>query len=331
MMPYGTPGGDRMEETLGKREKNNVKRSVKTRRCVTAQHEQVLLKLLSDGVYRPNSADVVEFGSSSECAACRDPNDWCFYQAERWLTKEVGRMLERPDIREAVWMWAHDRYDFNFELHTYYGKSVPHGVLLVFDIPEHRLVRADFEVFRRNVVTNEPAIGDALRSVDREENLDRDLELLEEHKSYYEDLQVSQAERERRKIDSWQQVFNEYFMPDGVYDSYADGDDCSTVMGLTPELLLDELVDVIFIDENNKPLRLKSGEGIRLFGTYDGLTVLSLDETGVRDKKSGTFALSPNGMWLPRVRRDKRRGKVTRQVIVGNVKHGLDSAENSAA
>jgi hypothetical protein len=243
-----------------------------------------------------------------ECKACADDNQWCFRDAETWLVEEAAKRLGNPDMKAAVWLWAHERMGQNYVCCDEY----PGHVRLTFDIPVDDLVRADYHLLR-SIACNEGVFHHELRATDPKSDPEKAEKEWEKHKQYHNDVNASTEVLEMRKAESWQEVFESELWEDGKFERYAGGEDCSWVLGLTPFVTLEQLVNVEFLDSAGDVVVREAGEKLTLYGTHNYMTTIHFDHFGVTSMRSGTSARE--GYLLPKIKREARKGIVTKKFI----------------
>ena len=60
-------------------------------RCATVQSEVMLAKLLSEGIYKPTSAELKLHGMAADCSACEDGDQWCWSDAHAWMYGQCAK------------------------------------------------------------------------------------------------------------------------------------------------------------------------------------------------------------------------------------------------
>jgi len=283
------------------------KKKQNTRRCVTIQPESVLVELMKNGRFEP-AQNMALSRHGGECKACADDNQWCFRDAETWLVEEAAKRLGQPEMKAAVWLWAHERMEQNYLCCDEY----PGHVRLTFDIPLDEMVRADYHVLR-SIACNEGVFHHELRATDYEADPKKAEKEWRKHEQYHNDANASSEVLEMRKAESWQEVFESELWEDGKFERYAGGEDCSWVLGLTPFVTLDQLVNVEFLDSAGDVVIREPGEKLTLYGTHNYMTTLNFDHFGVTSKRSGSSARE--GYLLPKIKREARKGIVTKKFI----------------
>ena len=283
------------------------KKKQNTRRCVTIQPESVLVELMKKGRFEP-AQNMALSRHGGDCKGCADDNQWCFRDAETWLVEEAGKRLGKTEMKAAVWLWAHERMEQNYLCCDKY----PGHVRLTFDIPLDEMVRADYHVLR-SIACNEGVYHHELRATDSKSDPDKLEREWRKHEQYHNDANASSEVLEMRKAESWQEVFESELWEDGKFERYAGGEDCSWVLGLTPFVTLDQLVNVEFLDSAGDVVVREPGEKLTLYGTHDQMTVLHFDHFGITGKRSETFATSAHGHLLPKIKREARNGIVTKK------------------
>jgi len=291
-------GGDPL--TMKKKKQN-------TRRCVTIQPESVLVELMKTGKFEP-AQNMALSRHGGECKACADNSQWCFRDAETWLVEEASKRLGQPEMKAAVWLWAHERMRQNYVCCDEY----PGHVRLTFDIPVDEMVRADYHVLR-SIAGNEGVFHHELRATDPKSDPEKAEKEWKKHKQYHNDVHASTEVLEMRKAESWQEVFESELWEDGKFERYAGGEDCSWVLGLTPFVTLDQLVNVEFLDSAGDVVIREPGENLTLYGTHNYMTTIQFDHFGVTSMRSGSSARE--GYLLPKIKREARKGIVTKKFI----------------
>jgi len=281
------------------------KKKQNTRRCVTIQPESVLVELMKKGRFEP-ARNMALSQHGGDCKGCADDNQWCFRDAETWLVEEAGKRLGKPEMQAAVWLWAHERMEQNYLCCDKY----PGHVRLTFDIPLDEMVRADYHVLR-SIACNEPIWHHELRATDNEADPEKAEKEWRKHKQYHNDVNASSEVLEMRKAESWKEVFESELWEDGKFERYAGGERCSWVLGLTPFVTLDQLVNVEFLDSAGDAVVRELGENLTLYGTHNYMTTVHFGHFGVTSINSGSSARE--GYLLPKIKREARRGIVTKK------------------
>jgi len=174
------------------------------------------------------------------------------------------------------------------------------------------MVRADYHVLRR-IACNYTVFHHELRAIDDEVDPDKAEKEFRKYENHHNDLNASNDVLDMRKAESWNEVFESELWEDGKFERYAGGEDCSWVLGVTRFVTLDQLVNVEFLDSAGDVVVREPGEKLTLYGTHDQMTVLHFDHFGITGKRSGTFATSPHGHLLPKIKREARNGIVTKK------------------
>ena len=294
----------------------------KYRRCVTIQPESVLLELMTKGVFKPETNRALT-DHGGECSACADEQKWCFQDAESWFVEQAGRRLGNPEMKSAVWLWAHERMEQNYLC----CDEKPGHVRITLDIPLNDLVLGDYHVLR-SIACNEAVFHHDLRAIDYEKEPEKAAEEMKRHEEYHSN-DFDEDVLEMRKAESWNELFDQRLWEDGRFERYAGGENCSWILGLTPSIALEQIVNVEFLDSAGDAATREPGERLTLYGRHQGMTILYFDHGGLTRHTKGTFALSPHGHMLPKIRRDARKGIVTKKfsgerLIRNNPKETID-------
>ena len=294
----------------------------KNRLCVTIQPESVLLELMTKGVFKPETNRALT-DHGGECSACADEQKWCFQDAESWFVEQAGRRLGNPEMKSAVWLWAHERMEQN---HLCCDER-PGFVRITLDIPLNDLVLGDYHVLR-SIACNEAVFHHDLRAIDYEKGPEKAAEEMKRHQEYHSNDHDEEV-LEMRKAESWNELFDQRLWEDGQFERYAGGENCSWILGLTPSIALEQIVNVEFLDSAGDAVTREPGERLTLYGRHQSMTILHFDHEGLTRHTKGTFALSPHGHMLPKIRRDARKGIVTKKfsgerLIRNNPKETID-------
>jgi hypothetical protein len=253
-------------------------------RCATVQSEAMLAKLLSEGTYKPSRSDLAPHSMTSGCSACEDENQWCWSDAHTWMYGQCGEKLGIPEIDAGIWLYAHDEEIHNFKEAYNFGLGKEGMVLLIVDIPRDRIVQSDWMQFHHIVVNDPVRTSESLRV---DSDLDENRHLIDEWHDWHNNSELSEEERELRKRQSWQIIFENDRWPEGVFDDSMGNSDASIVQGVAPFITIDDLVDVVFQTESKTWDFLRQGESLSIYGTLEGLSVLFLTERGITSKRIG--------------------------------------------
>ena len=301
---------------------NMEREKQKYRRCVTIQPESVLLELMTKGVFKPETNRALT-NHGGECSACADEQKWCFQDAESWFVEQAGRRLGNPEMKSAVWLWAHERMEQNYLC----CDEKPGHVRITLDIPLNDLVLGDYHVLR-SIACNEAVFHHDLRAIDYEKEPEKAAEEMKRHEEYHSN-DFDEDVLEMRKAESWNELFDQRLWEDGRFERYAGGENCSWILGLTPSITLEQIVNMEFLDSAGDAVTREPGERLTMYGRHQGMTILHFDHEGLTRHTKGTFALSPHGHMLPKIRRDAREGIVTKKfsgerLIRNNPKETID-------
>ncbi|DAC19897.1 MAG TPA: hypothetical protein D7H89_07775, partial [Candidatus Poseidoniales archaeon] len=198
-----------------------------------------------------------------------------------------------------------------------FKEAYNHGIgkegmaLLIVDIPRDRIVQSDWILFHR-VQQNYPVRSSESLRVDCD--LNENSHLIDEWLDWHNNSELCEGERELRKQQSWQIIFENDRWPEGVYDDAMGNSDASIVQGVAPYITIDDLVDVIFQTENNTWDFLMEGEHMRVYGALEGLSILFLTSKGIISKRIGLKSNSAMfGHQREPTRRKSEKGKVHRK------------------
>ncbi len=253
-------------------------------RCATVQSEAMLAKLLSEGTYKPSRSDLAPHSMTSGCSACEDENQWCWSDAHSWMYEQCAEKLGLAEMDAGIWLYAHDEEIHNFKEAYNFGLEKEGKVLLIVDVPRDRIVQSDWLLFHR--VTEDSPIRSS-QSLVVDCDLDENRHLIDGWLDWHNNSELSEEERELRKRQSWQIVFENDRWPEGVYDDSMGNSDASIVQGVAPFITIDDLVDVLFQTEFKTWDFLSQGESLRVYGSLQGLSVLFLTERGITSKRIG--------------------------------------------
>ena len=151
-----------------------------------------------------------------------------------------------------------------------------------------------------------------LRAIDYDKEPEKAAKEMKRHDEYHSN-DLDEDVLEMRKAESWNELFDSRLWEDGRFERYAGGENCSWILGLTPSITLEQLVNVEFLDSAGDAVIRESGERLTLYGRHQGMTILHFDHEGLTRHTKGTFALSPHGHMLPKIRRDARKDIVTKK------------------
>ena len=283
-------------------------------RCATVQSEAMLAKLLSEGTYKPSRSDLAPHSMTSGCSACEDENQWCWSDAHTWMYEQCAEKLGMAEMDAGIWLYAHDGEIHNFKEAYNFGLEKEGMVLLIVDIPRDRIVQSDWLLFHR-VTENSPIRSSQSLVVDCD--LEENRHLIDEWLDWHNNPELSEEERELRKRQSWQIIFENDRWPEGVFDDSMGNSDASIVQGVAPFITIDDLVDVVFQTEFKTWDFLRQGESLRIYGSVEGLSVLFLTERGITSKRIGNKSTSAMfGHQAPSTRNKSRKGLVHRRKYI---------------
>ena len=214
-------------------------------RCATVQSEAMLARLLSDGIYQPSRSDVVPHSMTSGCSACQDEKQWCWYDAHTWMYEQCAEKLGMAEMDAGIWLYAHGDEIHNFKEAYNFGLEKEGVVLLIVDIPRDRLVQSDWMQFHHIAVNDPVRTSESLRV---DSDLDENRHLIDEWLDWHNNPELSEEERELRKRQSWQTIFESDRWPEGVFDDSMGNSDASIVQGVTPFITIGDLVDIISLE-----------------------------------------------------------------------------------
>ena len=131
---------------------------------------------------------------------------------------------------------------------------------------------------------------------------------------WHNNSELSEEERELRKQQSWEIIFENDRWPEGVYDDAMGNSDASIVQGVAPYVTIHDLVDVIFQTGYNTWDFLMKEQHMRIYGTLEGLSILFLTSKGITSKRIGLKSNSAMfGHQRKPTRRRSEKGKVHRK------------------
>ncbi len=280
-------------------------------RCATVQSEAMLAEFLSEGTYQPSRSDLAPHSMTSGCSACEDENQWCWSDAHTWMYEQCAEKLGIPEMDAGIWLYAHDEEIHNFKEAYNFGLEKEGMVLLIVDIPRDRIVQSDWMQFHHIVVNDPVRTSESLRV---DSDLDENRHLIDEWHDWHNNSELSEEERELRKRQSWQIIFENDRWPEGVFDDSMGNSDASIVQGVAPFITIDDLVDVVFQTESKTWEFLMKGEHMRIYGTLEGLSILFLTSKGITSKRIGLKSNSAMfGHQREPTRRKSQKGKVHRK------------------
>ena len=250
-------------------------------RCATAQHQQVLETLLSTGRYAPER-DELRKHESRGCEKCDSEDEWCFSEAHDWMYQEMCKHVQCENTG-GVWLWTRGdsnesiesaRYSADHETPTgvesddSMAEAAPNMVVMEFDIPLERMLRSD-EYLWHEVVNNRPIIHREGLIVDNDD-LKAYQPHLERFTGHHENPDLTEEGRERRKVESWQMMFDETRWADDVFDGVYGTYD-SQIQAVTPFLTLEDLVSIHTRDPEGNWI----GEKVDFIRTSEGFQVIN--------------------------------------------------------
>lgn len=283
-------------------------------RCATVQSEAMLAKLLAEGIHQSSRLETdAHSKETSGCSSCDDSNQWCWNDAYTWMYDQCASRLNLPDMDSGVWLFAHDDPERNFQEAYNHWLDKEGMVFLVLDIPIDRIVQSDMLLFRE-IFCNDPVRS--LESLKVNCELAENKYLFDEWFDWHNDPSITDVEREIRKRDSWQNIFESERWGDGAYCDSCGNDSSSVVQAITPFITIDDIVDIIFPSEGMWDF-LRIGETLRVYGTLGGLSVLILRESGISSSRIGNKSTSAMfGHQAPSTRNKSRKGIVHRRKYI---------------
>ena len=283
-------------------------------RCATVQSEDMLAKLLSEGTYQPSRSELSPHSMTAGCPKCKNEAQWCWSEAYTWMYEQCAERLNIPEMDAGIWTYAHDEEIHNFK-EAYNHTTEKEGmVLLIVDIPKDRIVQSDWILFH-DIALDRPVRSSDSLLVNCE--LDENRHLKETWLEWHNHPELTHDEKEIRKLQSWQVIFDNERWPEGVYDDAMGNRDASIVQGVSPFLTIDDLVDVIFQTDCNTWDFLREGESLRIYGTLEGLSVFFLSSRGIHSKRIGIKSTGKMYGHQKQPTRNKRRiGKVHRRKYI---------------
>jgi len=253
-------------------------------RCVTVQSEAMLVKLLAQGLYQPTRSELKPHSMSNGCRGCEDENLWCWSNAHTWMYEQCALKLGLPEMEAGIWLYAHEDTKHNFMEAYNFAAEKKGKVLLVVDIPKDRVVQSDWMLFHE-IVCKDPVPSSKSLLVDCD--LPENYHLSEDSCKWHSDPKISEQERERRKVESWQIIFENNRWPEGVFDNAMGNSEPSIVQGVAPFVTIDDIVDVIFQTDAGAWDFLKRGEVHTIYGTFDEFSVLTFTQRGANSRRIG--------------------------------------------
>ena len=280
-------------------------------RCVTVQSEAMLVKLLAQGIYQPKRSELKPHSMSNGCRECEDENLWCWSNAHTWMYEQCALKLGLPEMEAGIWLYAHEDTKQNFKEAYNFAAEKKGKVLLVVDVPRDRVVQSDWMLFHE-IVCKDPVPSSKSLLVDCD--LPENYHLSEESYKWHNDPEISEQERERRKGESWQIIFENNRWPKGVFDNAMGSSDPSIVQGVAPFITIDDIVDVIFQTQAGAWDFLKQGEVLRLYGEFQGFSVLTFTQRGANSRRIGLRLTSAMyGHQRDNTRESAEKGRVHRK------------------
>jgi len=200
------------------------------------------------------------------------------------MYEQCAEKLGMAEMDAGIWLYAHDGEIHNFKEAYNFGLEKEGMVLLIVDIPRDRIVQSDWLLFHR--VTEDSPIRSS-QSLVADCDLEENRHLIDEWLYWHNNPELSEEERELRKRQSWQIIFENDRWPEGVFDDSMGNSDASIVQGVAPFITIDDLVDVVFQTEFKTWDFLRQGESLRIYGSVEGLSVLFLTNRGITSKRIG--------------------------------------------
>jgi hypothetical protein len=283
-------------------------------RCATVQSEAMLAKLLAEGIHQPTRLETnAHSKETSRCSSCDDSSQWCWNDAYTWMYDQCALRLNLPDMDSGVWLFAHDDPERNFQEAYNHWLDKEGMVFLILDIPIERIVQSDMLLFRE-IFCNDPVRSLESLKVDCE--LPENKFLVDEWFDWHNDPSITDVEREKRKRDSWQNIFESERWGGGTYCDSCGNDSSSVVQAITPFITIDDIVDMIFPSEGMWDF-LRSGEVLRVYGTLDDLSTLTFTKSGISKRRtSGNETLSMFGHQIPSTQEKSIEGIVHRRKYI---------------
>ncbi len=209
-------------------------------RCLTVQPPSVVAGLIDAGEHRPNVHLAEQSNEYAACRGCRDDDQWCYLDANRWVVGEAAQRLNLPQMDAAVWLNASGVFarDEGWIEHR------PGHFLLVLDVPTEALVRFHADLFRRVVASDAPIPPASVRGAGTWE------EFVEAHRRYAQRFPPDIAAwdldlRIQWLRPTWEHVFDDALWGPGGFDHLGDHHGHTPLYGLTPSIRLAQVRDVV--------------------------------------------------------------------------------------
>jgi hypothetical protein len=230
------------------------------------------------------------------------------------MYEQCAEKLGMAEMDAGIWLYAHDEEIHNFKEAYDFGLEKEGMVLLIVDIPRDRIVQSDWILFHR--VTEDSPIRSS-QSLVVDCDLEENRHLIDEWLDWHNNSELSEEERELRKRQSWQIIFENDRWPEGVFDDSMGNSNASIVQGVAPFITIDDLVDVVFQTEFKTWDFLRQGESLRIYGSVEGLSVLFLTGRGITSKRIGMKSTGAMfGHQAPSTRNKSRKGLVHRRKYI---------------
>ena len=243
------------------------------RRCWAVFPPSVIETLLLEERFAPTSHGVQFPDERAGCQACASQDGWCYHQARGWVVNRLSTFVGGDRLEAAVWLHASNDIDDDAGwLDRFSG-----GFLLVVDVPVNRLVRLHADLFRDVALARYPVTPSSVRQHrNRQDFLDAQDAYLAR---FPPDLADWPLEDRRLWLEStWEHVFDDALWGEGGFDRLGNGDGRPPLYGVTPEIWLEHVVDIVGCDDQGSVMWREDGDAhhLRL-----GARTVHLDASGV--------------------------------------------------
>ena len=130
-----------------------------SRRCWAVVPPSVIEALLREERFAPIAHEVQFPRERSSCQACTSPDGWCYHQARGWVVDRLATVVNQDGLEAAVWL----HFSSSIEVDAGWLDHIPHGFLVVVDVPENRLLRLHADLFREVALARSPVTPSDVR------------------------------------------------------------------------------------------------------------------------------------------------------------------------
>ena len=244
------------------------------RRCWAVVPPVVIEALLREERFAPASHDVQFPRERSSCQTCTSLDGWCYHQARGWVVDRLSTVVGQDALEAAVWLHASS----SIEVDVGWLDHIPHGFFVVVDVPEDRLLRLHADLFREVALARDPVTPSAVRQHRNREDF------LNARDAYFARFPPDLADwpfvdRRLWLEATWEHIFDDALWHEGGFDQLGNDDGCPPVYGVTPDIWLEHVVDVIGCDDHGSVMWREEGDAHDL---QLGSRTVHLDASGLR-------------------------------------------------